>query len=130
MMAFPNRGQFFALGGGTLYRGYDLAERQGSALWVANAELRVPIVRQVEWDALDHTVGIRGLSAVAFYDVGDIYVRGDSVGGRVAHALGTGLRADIALFSFIERATLRFDVAKTVNDATPFQFWFGVQQAF
>lgn len=130
MMAFPDRGQFFALGGGTLFRGYDLAERQGSALWVANAEVRVPVVRGADWDALDHTFGVRGVSAVAFYDVGDVYVRGRSVGGRVAHALGAGVRADLAVFSFIERATFRFDVAKTVNDATPLQFWFGLQQAF
>ncbi|HEX4611760.1 MAG TPA: M1 family aminopeptidase, partial [Urbifossiella sp.] len=130
MMAFPNRGEYFALGGGTLFRGYDLAQRQGSALWVGNAELRIPIIRQAEWDVLDHTFGLRGLSAVTFYDVGDVYVGGHSVGGRVAHAVGAGLRADIAMFSFIERATLRFDVAKTVNDATPVQIWFGVQNAF
>jgi len=129
-MAFPDRGQFFALGGGTLFRGYDLAERQGSALWVANAELRVPIVGLAEWDALDHTVGVRSLTAVAFYDVGEVYVRGRGVGGGVAHALGAGVRADVAFFSFLERMTLRFDAAKTINDATPFQFWFGVQQAF
>ncbi|HYH68280.1 MAG TPA: M1 family aminopeptidase, partial [Urbifossiella sp.] len=90
-MAFPDRGQFFALGGGTLFRGYDLAERQGSALWVANAELRVPIVRHAEWDTLDHLVGVRSLTAVAFYDVGEVYVRGRGVGGGVAHALGAGL---------------------------------------
>ncbi|MFO0800051.1 MAG: M1 family aminopeptidase [Gemmataceae bacterium] len=129
MMAFPDRGQFFALGGGTLFRGYDLAQRQGSALWVANAELRLPIIRHAEWDALDHSIGVRGLTAVAFYDVGEVGVAGQSVGG-VAHALGAGLRADVAFFSFLERMSFRFDVAKTINDATPFQFWFGVQQAF
>ena len=52
------------------------------------------------------------------------------VGGRVAHALGAGLRVDVAIFSFIERATFRFDVAKTINDSTPFQLWFGMQHAF
>jgi hemolysin activation/secretion protein len=113
-----------------LFRGYDLAERQGSALWVVNAELRFPLVRLAEWDALDHTVGVRGLTAVAFYDVGDVYVRGRGVGNGVAHALGAGVRADVAVFSFLERITLRFDAAKTISDATPFQFWFGVQHAF
>ena len=48
----------------------------------------------------------------------------------MAHAVGGGLRVDVAVFSFIERATLRFDVAKTLNDNTPFQFWFGMQHAF
>jgi hypothetical protein len=130
MGALPDQGQFFALGGGTLFRGYDLAERQGSMLWVANAEVRVPLAQNVEWDCLDHCVGARGLWLAAFYDVGDVYANGRSVGGRVAHAVGGGLRMDVAIFSFLERATLRFDVAKTINDNTSFQYWFGVQHAF
>lgn len=129
MGALPNEGQFFALGGGTLFRGFDLAERQGSALWVANVELRLPLVRNVEWDILDHTAGARNLWLAAFYDVGAIYTDGACV-GNVAHAFGVGLRIDTAFFSFIERATLRFDAAKTINAPTPFQFWFGVQHAF
>ncbi len=129
MGALPDRGQFFALGGGTLFRGYDLAERQGSALWVANFELRLPIIRHVEWDVLDHTVGARNLWLAAFYDVGGVYTNGRVV-GDVAHAIGTGLRVDTALFSFIERVTFRFDIAKTISDNTPLQFWFGVQHAF
>ena len=128
--ALPSRGDFFALGGGTLFRGYDLAQRQGNFLWVANAELRYPIVKDIEWDVLDHAIGARSLWLATFYDIGDIYSNGHSVGGGVAQAVGVGLRVDVAVFSFIERATLRFDVAKTVNDATPVQFWFGVQQAF
>jgi len=129
MGALPNEGQFFALGGGTLFRGYDLAQRQGSALWVGNVELRLPLARDVQWDVLDHVFGARNLWLATFYDVGAIYADGRSVGG-VAHALGVGLRVDTAIFSFIERATLRFDVGKTINDSTPFQFWFGVQHAF
>jgi hypothetical protein len=128
--ALPDQGQFFSLGGGTVFRGYDMAERQGSMMWVANAELRVPLVEDVEWDCLDHTLGTRGLWLAGFYDVGDVYANGHSVGGRVAHAAGVGVRMDIAVFSFIERATLRFDVAKTINDNTPFQFWFGIQHPF
>jgi len=127
--ATPNRGEFFALGGGTLFRGFDLAERQGSMLWVANAELRLPLYRDVEWDVLDHVAGVRNLWLATFYDVGEVYANGHSVAGA-AHALGAGLRVDCAIFSFIERATLRFDVAKTVNAATPVQFWFGVQHPF
>ncbi len=129
MGATPDEGQFFALGGGTLFRGYDLAQRQGSALWVANVELRLPLFRDVQWDVLDHTIGARNLWLATFYDVGAIYANGRSVGG-VAHALGVGLRIDTSIFSFIERATLRFDMGKTINDSTPFQYWFGVQHAF
>jgi hypothetical protein len=129
MGALPNYGQFYSLGSDTLFRGFDLAQRQGSALWVGNAEVRIPIVRNIEWDALDHVVGARNIWAVGFYDVGEVFADGHSVDG-VAHALGAGLRVDIALFSFIERATLRFDIAKTINANTPFQLWFGIQQAF
>jgi hypothetical protein len=30
----------------------------------------------------------------------------------------------------IERTTLRFDNAKTVNGSYPLQFWFGIQHPF
>jgi hypothetical protein len=129
MGAAPERGMFYALGGGDLFRGFDLAERQGSFLWVANAEARLPVVRDVEWDALDRVAGVRNVWLAPFYDVGAVYSNGRTVNG-VAHALGVGLRVDLAVFSFLERATLRFDVAKTVNANTPFQFWFGLQHPF
>ena len=48
----------------------------------------------------------------------------------MAQAVGVGLRLDMSWFSFIERSTLRFDAAKTINDNTGTQFWFGVQQPF
>jgi hypothetical protein len=127
--AIPDQGQFFALGGGTLFRGYDLAQRQGSFLWVVNKELRVPLFRHVDWDVADHTAGVKNLHVALWGDTGAVYTNGRVV-QNVAFALGAGLRADLAVFSFIERATLRVDMGKTVNDATPFQFWFGVQQAF
>ncbi len=127
--AWPDYGQFFALGGGTLYRGFDLAQRQGNALWVANAELRIPIKQDVTWDVLDHTIGARSIWLATFSDIGSVYTNGHSIDG-VAYALGAGLRVEVAVFSFIERATLRFDVAKTINAATPFQWWFGIQHAF
>jgi hypothetical protein len=127
--ALPQNGELFAMGGSSLFRGFDLSDRQGSLLWVASLEWRVPIVRQVTWDCCDHFVGIRNIYAAAFYDVGDCYVNGHSQ-GPVAHALGGGLRIDVAWLSLIERTTLRFDIAKTVNVDTPVQFWFGLQHPF
>ena len=127
--AWPNRGEFFALGGSTTFRGFDLRERQGSFLWVANAEARLPIVRESRFNVLDSFLGVRNVWMAAFYDVGDVYANGQSVKG-VAHAVGVGLRVDTAIFSFIERATIRLDIAKTVNDDSPVQFWFGIQHPF
>jgi len=129
-VATPRQGQFFALGGGTLFRGFDLAERQGNALWVANAEWRIPLARNVTWDCLDHCIGARNVWLATFYDVGAVYADRKQVGGNVAHAIGAGLRVDVAVFSFIERATLRVDVGKSLNGGTPLQVWFGVQHAF
>jgi hypothetical protein len=61
--------------------------------------------------------------------VGSAYVAGKQI-GDVAHAVGAGLRLDVAWFSFVERTILRLDVAKTVNDGTPVQVWLGVQHPF
>ncbi|MGL6094571.1 MAG: M1 family aminopeptidase, partial [Fimbriiglobus sp.] len=127
--ALPDQGQYFALGGGTLFRGFDLAERQGSFLWVVNKELRFPVVKDSELDVADHTIGLRNLYIAGFADIGTVYVNGKSVDGT-AVALGVGVRADIAVFSFIERATVRLDVAKTITAASPWQLWFGVQHPF
>jgi hypothetical protein len=125
----PDQGEQFALGGGSLFRGFDLAERQGSFLWVGNLEWRIPLVKHLHYDVCDNVAGLRGLYVVPFYDVGEIFANGHSVDG-VAHAVGLGLRADVAWFGFIERSTIRLDVAKTVNAASPVQFWIGFTHAF
>jgi hemolysin activation/secretion protein len=128
--ATPENGQFFALGGGTTFRGYDLAERQGNMMWVGNVEVRWPLARQVCWNVLDSTLGVRNVWLATFYDVGAVYTNGRMVGGNIAHAVGGGFRIDVAVFSFLERATIRFDVGKPLNGAAPLQFWFGIQHAF
>jgi hypothetical protein len=127
--ALPNKGEFFALGGGEMCRGFDVTERQGSLLWLASLEWRVPLIRGVTWDCCDHVAGVRNVYAAAFYDVGDVYVKGHSL-GPVAHAVGAGLRVDVAWFSFVERTTIRFDVAKSVNTDNDVQFWLGLQHPF
>ena len=112
-----------------MFRGFDVNERQGSLLWLASLEWRVPLVKSVTWDCCDHVAGIRNIYAAAFYDVGNAYLDGHEL-GPIAHAFGGGLRLDVAWFGLIERTMLRFDAAKTINAATPWQFWVGVQHAF
>ncbi|HZU37977.1 MAG TPA: M1 family aminopeptidase [Gemmataceae bacterium] len=126
---FPNDGLYFPLGGSTLFRGYDLSQRQGSAVWVASAEWRLPLARDLRWDVCDHLVGLRAIWAVPFYDAGAAYLKNQIV-GNVAQDVGLGLRFDLAWFSFVERTVLRVDMAKAVNDNTPMQFWIGVQHPF
>jgi hypothetical protein len=125
----PDKGEYFTLGGGQLFRGYDLKARQGSMVWVGSVEWRVPIAKNLTWDCLDHVAGVRNIYGAAFYDAGNAYLRGHEV-GPIAHAVGAGLRVDVAWFGMIERTTMRFDLAKTVNDSSPLQFWFGIQHPF
>ena len=127
--SWPSQGEFFALGGGMLFRGFDLAQRQGSMLWVVNAEARLPLFLDKHWNFFDNTAGIRNVWLATFTDIGAVYTEGRVV-NNTAVALGLGLRVDTAIFSFIERATFRADVAKTINDNTGFQFWLGLQHPF
>jgi hypothetical protein len=128
-VGLPSNGEYFPLGGGDLFRGFDLKEREGSLVWVGSLEWRVPLVRGLKWDVIDHSAGLRNIYAAAFYDVGNAYANGHPV-GDVAHALGGGLRLDVAWFGFVERTILRVDVAKTINSNSPVQVWVGVQQPF
>lgn len=127
--ALPTRGEFFPLGGSTLLRGFDLRQRQGSAVWVGSVEWRVPLIKGLTCDCLDHTVGLRNVYGAAFYDVGEAFLAGRPLDG-VAHSVGAGLRLDVAWFSLIERTILRLDVAKTVNANTPTQVWVGLEHPF
>jgi Peptidase family M1 domain len=128
-IGLPTQGEFFTLGGDTLFRGYDQSQRQGSAVWVGSAEWRMPLAKGLHVDCLDHIIGLRNVYGALFYDIGDAYTLNKSV-GPVAHAVGGGLRFDVSWFGFVERTILRLDVAKTVNDDSPTQVWFGVQYPF
>jgi Peptidase family M1 domain/Omp85 superfamily domain len=127
--ALPNNGELYTLGGSTLFRGYDLRQRQGNMVWVGSLEWRIPVIRGATWDYCDHVASVKNIYMAAFYDVGDAYVKEHSI-GPVAHALGLGLRVDVAWFSLIERTTLRVDAAQTLDGSAPTQFWFGIQQPF
>jgi hypothetical protein len=91
--------------------------------------MRVPVLKTPECDVCDHIAGLRSVYLAGFYDVGEIYANGDSVGG-VAHALGLGVRLDVVFLSLLERTSLRFDVAKALNEQSTTQMWFGVLQPF
>jgi hypothetical protein len=48
------------------------------------------------------------------------------------HGVGVGLRVDVALFAFLERAALRVDIAQPVGLGTRHGplIWFGLNQVF
>ncbi len=125
----PSNVQYFALGGSVLFRGFDLAQRQGSSLWVGSVEWRVPVVQNLRWAVCDRAIGLENIYAAAFCDAGNVYLSGQSVGG-FAKCVGVGLRLDVSWFTFVERTIVRFDMAKTLNSATPQQYWFGIEHPF
>jgi hypothetical protein len=127
--ATPLRGQFFTLGGSDLFRAFDLAQRQGSTVWVGSVEWRFPLARRISCDVMDHVASLRNINAALFYDIGDACAAGKSI-GPVAHGVGVGLRLDVSWFSFVERTTLRIDFAKAVNLDTGVQVWLGVNHPF
>ncbi|MEZ6139987.1 MAG: M1 family aminopeptidase [Zavarzinella sp.] len=122
-VAFPQNGRFFSLGGNVLFRGYDNSERQGSSMWLGSVEVRLPVVPRLNWNIVDNVVRVESIYVAPFYDIGDIYVDGHSM-GPVAHAAGLSFQFNVEFFSFLERGTLKLDVARafqSIDNAT--QFW-------
>ncbi len=121
----------FRLGGGRRLRALDLSQQLGSSVWLSTLEWRYPLWREVDRDLLDHVVGIRNILGAIFYDVGESYLRGR--GGPVVHGVGVGLRIDTALFAFLERATIRIDLAQPLGLGSKVGgpiLWFGLNQVF
>jgi hypothetical protein len=75
-------------------------------------------------------VGFRNLIGALFYDVGQSYIR--NTWSPVVHGVGVGFRIDVALFAFLERASMRVDLAQPVGIGTKLGpvLWFGLNQVF
>ena len=127
--SMPGRGEFFSMGGSMYFRGFDLAQRQGSSIWVDSVEWRMPLARGLHLDFLDHVMSLHGIDVVPFSDVGNAYTYGREV-GPTAYDVGASLRFDVSWFSFVERTLLRLDIAKTVNVDSGVQLWMGVGVPF
>lgn len=127
-VTFPDDVSTLRLGGGRRHRALNLTDLEGSALWLMTLEGRFPLWLGINHDVLDHTLSANQLGFVVFYDVGQTYWRGDW--SDVVHGVGLGLRLDVTLFSFLERANLRLDVSKAVGLDLPPIFWFGLNQVF
>lgn len=126
----PDNLPLFRLGGGRRLRALDLTQQTGSSVWLTTLEYRYPLWREVNQDLFDHVVGIRNVLGAVFCDVGESYLRGRW--GPVVTGVGVGLRIDCALFSFLERAALRVDIAQPIGIGPKFGpiIWFGINQVF
>ncbi|GAC1467874.1 MAG: hypothetical protein NVSMB9_09950 [Isosphaeraceae bacterium] len=129
-ISYPDDFPLFRLGGGRRLRALDLGQNVGSSVWLTTLEWRYPLWAEIDRDAIDHVIGFRNLLGAVFYDVGQSYLRGSW--SPVVHGVGVGIRIDVALFAFLERASLRVDLAQPVGIGTrkgPI-VWFGLNQVF
>jgi hypothetical protein len=127
-MGWPNTEPLFRLGGGQRLRALDLTSFEGSAVWLITLEARFPIWRALDRDALDHVVAFRNLFGTVFYDVGQSFLGGQP--SPVVNGVGVGFRVDTSLFSFLERANLRVDLAQPIGLNRGPVMWFGINQVF
>ena len=79
-------------------------------------------------DDPSHLLHGQNLFGSLFYDVGQSYLRGNF--SPVVHSVGFGLRLDVSLFSFLERAALRMDIAQPIGIGRGPVLWFGLNQVF
>jgi hypothetical protein len=124
----PGNAALFRLGGGQRLRAIDLTAQEGSSVWLMTVEWRFPIWREINHDVLDHMLTFRHLYGAAFYDVGQSFL--SNHWGPIVHGPGFGLRWDVILFSFLERATLRLDIAQPIGVRGGPVLWFGINQIF
>jgi hypothetical protein len=126
--SWPDSASLFRLGGGQRLRALDLTKLEGSSVWLLTAEWRFPIWRNLDTDVLDHMLSFRNLYGAAFFDVGESFLK--SGWGPIVYGPGLGLRFDTVLFSFLERATLRCDIAQPIGVRGGPVIWFGINQVF
>jgi hypothetical protein len=123
----PDNGEHFRLGGAQGFRGQRSEDTEGSAFWLTGADWRFPIRTRMDRPLLDNTANWQSLYAAILYDVGEMFVLGESMG--VDHALGVGLYFDVALFSFLERLTLRTEYSVSLRYGSDI-LWFGFYYAY
>ena len=73
-------------------------------------------------------IAFRNLFGTVFYDVGQSFLGGQP--SPVVNGVGVGFRIDTSLFSFLERANLRVDLAQPIGLNRGPVIWFDINQVF
>ena len=92
--------------------------------WAAHGNMETDL----DIEALDHLVKGHNVNGSLFHDVGQSYLNGRF--SPVVNGVGVGLGIDVALFSFLERANLRVDLAQPLLPGRGPVIWFGLNQVF
>jgi len=120
----------FQLGGWEGLRGYDLKSINGSRMMLASLEYRFPLASDLKGYFLDNIFCLDKVQAVVFLDAGRAWFSdfGDS---KFKKDAGIGLRFHLGTIGILEKAVLRLDVARAINDSKEdTHIWCGINQSF
>jgi len=122
--------KLFQLGGPDGLRGYDMKTLEGSRMFVSSLEYRLPLSSDIKMYSPSNIMCLDKVQAVVFFDAGKAWYS-DLDGTDFKKDVGLGLRLHFDLVGFLEKAVLRIDFARAINDPEEDpHLWFGISQAF
>ncbi|MBU1998903.1 MAG: BamA/TamA family outer membrane protein, partial [Candidatus Omnitrophica bacterium] len=121
----------FELGGIDALRGYSRKDIQGAHAFLETIEYRMPLLSEAKVYFLDNIFCLDGIQAVAFFDVGKAWYSSFAE-SDFKKDVGFGLRFHFNILSFLEKAVVRFDVARPINDEAnkDTHYWLSFSQSF
>ncbi|HOX55170.1 MAG TPA: hypothetical protein PLC32_06975, partial [Candidatus Omnitrophota bacterium] len=107
-----------------------LKTNRGSQIILSNLEYRFPLRDNLNLRLFDNVFNIDSLGGVLFFDCGQSWYNSFKDADLKKDA-GLGLRLYVNLGSFLEKAIIRLDVAKAINEPKEdTHVWLGLSQAF
>ncbi len=127
---YPRHKELFHLGGMDGLRGYQRKDVRGANIILGSAEYRFPLLPSLDISVADHLFGIESLGGVIFFDAGQSWMENFS-DADFKKDVGAGLRVQVNIGSFLEKITVRLDVAQALGEPQEdTRFWFGLNHAF
>ncbi|MCK9594062.1 MAG: M1 family aminopeptidase [Candidatus Omnitrophica bacterium] len=126
----PADKKLFQLGGAEGLRGYGMKTIEGSQMFLSSLEYRLPLSTDIKMYSPGNIFSLDKVQAVAFFDAGKAWYS-DFDSADFKKDAGVGLRLHFDMVGFLEKAVLRIDFARAINDPKEDpHLWFGISQAF
>jgi hypothetical protein len=120
----------FQIGGWEGLRGYDYKSIDGSRMILLGLEYRFPVLDDLKIYFLDNIFCLNKIQGVAFFDVGKAWYS-DSSDRAFKKDIGLGLRIHLGTIGILEKAVLRLDFARAMNEPKEdTHVWAGINQSF
>jgi hypothetical protein len=120
----------FQLGGWEGLRGYDFKSIDGSQMILGSLEYRFPVLDDMKIYFLDNIFCLNKIQGVVFFDAGKAWYS-DFSARSFKKDFGLGLRIHLGTIGILEKAVLRLDLARAINEPKEdAHFWVGINQSF